>query len=242
MTNPETFRENESKFGSKERPISKGIWEHIEQDGCLLTPTCLAKYFPAYDTLSLLPNSTTVFTSGKNLPSFETPIIISINGPSGGGKDTSVNFFRSLKRNTPIPEGIHVPDFIFKSPHTIRIIRTTTSREPRPDDHCTYTRDGKPKSKQYTFVTHKEFEQRIVDHTFVEWMPEESGYYGTPKNAMVRIPKGTKILLWRANIEGLESFKKLHEKDPNTVFPPFVGLFILPELKLSAYRNHVSAK
>jgi guanylate kinase len=84
--------------------------------------------------------------------------------------------------------------------------------------------------------------KRIEEGYFTEWMAEESGFYGTPRSAFLKIPKGTTVLVWRGNIEGLEKIKSLQEDATGSIsLLPFVGIFISPEKTLREYKLHVMA-
>src|SRR5688572_16004324 len=84
-------------------------------------------------------------------------VLLVLTGPTGAGKDT---VFKKLQE---------------KDPSIIKII-TTTSREPR---------NGESEGNPYYFLTRDEFEKKITEDAFFEWVEFRGELYGTQKKTLM---------------------------------------------------------
>ena len=96
--------------------------------------------------------------------------IFVISAPSGAGKTSLVKALLNRMGNT----------------HQLRRVVTYTSKAPRPGD-----RSG----VDYHFVTPDEFEQKVQDNFFMEWSDAYGAYYGSPRNILDEIKKGTSFVV-----------------------------------------------
>jgi guanylate kinase len=89
-----------------------------------------------------------------------TPMLITVTGPSGTGKDAVIS-------------GVLAQD------PAIRRFVTATTRTPRP---------GEEHGKNYYFLTRDEFEKGVAEGDFIEHNPNYNGnMYGTPKWEVERL-------------------------------------------------------
>lgn len=121
--------------------------------------------------------------------------LIVISGPSGSGKDT-------------------VRDSLLDY-ESITTIKTYTSREPRAIEA---TRDD------YIYISKEEFEKKISNNEFFEYVNYCGNYYGTPKAELMEILKTGKNVILKLNPDG--AFK-IKEQYPTAV----LIMLLAPTLK-----------
>lgn len=109
------------------------------------------------------------------------PLLIVISGPSGVGKDATVN--RMKARGLPI-----------------HFVVTATDRPKRP---------GEQDGVDYFFVSTEEFEQMIADDELLEWAVVYGDYKGIPKHQIRgALASGHDIVL-RIDVQGSATVKKI---------------------------------
>jgi guanylate kinase len=119
-------------------------------------------------------------------------LIIVLSAPSGAGKS-------SICRKTLAA----CPMLEFSVSHT--------SRKPRPNEV-----DG----KDYHFISHEDFQQRINQGEFVEWVENYGNFYGTSIKSMNDVLDSGRDLLLDIEPRGAKAIKKK--------FPDAVFVFVLP--------------
>ncbi|HVZ12137.1 MAG TPA: hypothetical protein VG965_03845 [Patescibacteria group bacterium] len=131
-------------------------------------------------------------TIGEELASQKTrSVFLVLTGPSGSGKDT---VFARLQAELP---------------NVARIV-TTTSRNPRPHEE-----EGNP----YYFVDRGEFERRIADHKFFEWVEFRSNLYGTEKKVLEDALASGKDIILHIETKGVKNIKdKVKQMTDRSVF------------------------
>lgn len=125
-------------------------------------------------------------------PITDRGLIIVLSAPSGTGKSS---ICRRLLGSCP----------------EIEFSVSFTSREPRP---------GEVNGKDYHFISRKEFQQRIEQDGFVEWVENYGNYYGTSLNAINNVLTQGKDLLLDIEPRGAKAIKNK--------FPDAVFVFVLP--------------
>lgn len=118
--------------------------------------------------------------------------IIVISGPSGAGKNTV--FEELLKKDDSIA-------------HTV----SATTRKPRADET-----DG----VDYYFISVEEFERRVANGEFIEYINYGGNYYGTLKSEVRRLSDLQKTVILIIDVNGAINFK--------SIFPEAVTVFLLP--------------
>lgn len=97
----------------------------------------------------------------------EKGLIIVISGPAGSGKSTVTKFIRQD------------PDYVFSVSRTTR-----------------YTRPGEVDGKDYYFISHEEFLNKLKENDFLEHAEYCGEMYGTPKSLVYeQIEKGKNVIL-----------------------------------------------
>lgn len=118
-------------------------------------------------------------------------VLLVLTGPTGAGKDTVFN--ELLRRN----------------PSIIKII-TTTSREKREIES-----EGNP----YYFIPRSEFEQKIADGKFFEWVEFRGHLYGTQKETLEKALATGNDVIWHIDAKGVKNIKqKVQEMIDRSVF------------------------
>lgn len=118
-------------------------------------------------------------------------VLLVLTGPTGAGKDTV--FHELMSRN----------------PNLVKVV-TTTSRIPRAKES-----EGNP----YHFISRGEFEQKIADGAFFEWVEFRSHLYGTQKNELTSAIESGKDVIWHIDAKGIKNIKqKVKELVPRSVF------------------------
>lgn len=121
--------------------------------------------------------------------------IIVITAPSGAGKSTIVR--KLIKQRIDLEFSISL-----------------TTRE---------RREGEIDGKDYYFVTHNDFQQRVQKGDLVEHEEVYPGqYYGTLRSEIERIWSQRKIAIFDMDVKGAENIKKAYGKDALVIFiaPP----------------------
>ncbi len=122
--------------------------------------------------------------------------IFIITGPSGAGEDSVIN-------------GI-------KKYFSIEKIITSTTRPIRPKEI-----DG----RDYYFLSHEEFQEKIKNNKFFEWKLEDNGnYYGGTFKEIERVIKSDKIGIWKIDYKGA-----IHAKE---LIPEAVSIYLHVPLKI----------
>ena len=118
-------------------------------------------------------------------------VFLVLTGPTASGKDALL---------TKLQERI---------PDAIRII-TTTSREMRP---------GESEGKPYYFLSREEFEQKIANHEFFEWVEFRSHLYGTQKKTIEDAVSTNKDVILKIEAKGVKNIKdKVKHLSSRSVF------------------------
>lgn len=119
-------------------------------------------------------------------------LLLVLSGPSGAGKGTICESF--MKKNSDVLLSV-----------------STTTRKPR---------EGEIEGVSYNYISKEEFEKRLDDDGFLEYVHVFENYYGTPKDLVLdNIEKGKDVLLEIEIIGAMQIKKK---------FPEAVLIFILP--------------
>jgi len=119
-------------------------------------------------------------------------MLIVISGPSGVGKGTLCNILINRVEN------------LFLS-------ISATTRPPRP---------GEINGRDYIFLTHEVFEEKINKDEFLEWAKVYNNYYGTPKDVVFKQLSEGKDVVLEIDIQGAAQVKKN--------YPQGVFIFISP--------------
>lgn len=107
--------------------------------------------------------------------------IFIISGPSGAGEDSVI---QGLKSYFPIEK-----------------IITSTTRKKRPNEVS---------GKDYYFLSHEEFRDKINKNKFFEWALEDNGnYYGGTYEEIKRVLNSDKIGIWKIDYKGAIKAKKI---------------------------------
>ncbi len=118
--------------------------------------------------------------------------IFVISGPSGSGKTTLIK----MLINTC--EGIK-----FSVSHTTR-----------------KKRDNEVNSKDYYFISHKQFDKMKREKMFAEWAEVHGEFYGTSLEEIRKKSSGSDVLLLDVDVQGASMIRKY--------FPDSVSVFIMP--------------
>jgi len=118
--------------------------------------------------------------------------LIILSGPSGVGKDTLIN------------QALREVDNFYN-------VVTATSRQKRT---------GEIDGVSYHFFTKQEFEEKIFQDYFYEYVISRDDYYGTPKNELDKLAQGINVIL---NMEVIGAKEMLR------LFPDCIRIFVKPE-------------
>jgi len=186
------------------------VWQELWDCNAVLSPDILREAIPAYAQFEQLAEVQNIWSKTRTIVPVEQPAVISLLGPTSGGKDTANDYIASPHLN----------------------IMTTTTRLVRPDQ---------PADDRYVFVSLSEFLKMIRGDEFFEHMIESSGRYGTTKHEVeekLQMAKagGIPFVLWRANVQGLQTFAPRMYEEYQKIVP---GIFLLPHMPIQAYYEHV---
>jgi guanylate kinase len=112
-----------------------------------------------------------------------------LSAPSGTGKTTICKLLREK-----------LPNLRFAISHTTRL-----------------PRDGEKDGVDYTFISTKEFEDKIKSNDFLEWAKVHNSYYGTSFQSIDEPKKSGHDALLELDVQGVESLRKMK----------YPGIFIL---------------
>jgi guanylate kinase len=132
-------------------------------------------------------------------------LLFVVSGPSGAGKDTLVDGLR--KRHERLLYSV-----------------SATTRAPRPGE-----RDG----TDYFFVTHEEFERRILDDGFLEHRVYNDNLYGTPRSFIDEALLAGYDVIMKPEVNGAIAIKER--------FPDAVLIFIVPD-RFSLLQSRLEAR
>ena len=94
------------------------------------------------------------------------------------------------------------------------------------------TRDIRPHEidgKDYYFLSHKDFKQKIKEDAFIEWEEVyENQFYGTLKSEVDRITDLGKSIIFDVEVKGATNIKKFYGDDAFVIFirPPSLKVLI----------------
>lgn len=133
-------------------------------------------------------------------------ILAIITGPTGSGKDTVLNKLQ------------------LENPHMVKVI-TTTSRSMRENES-----EGKP----YHFFSREEFERKIEEHAFFEWVEFRGELYGTQKKTLTDALVTGADVIWRIDTRGVKNIKQ----KVNEMFDRAVFIFLASPVEVLEQRVH----
>lgn len=119
-------------------------------------------------------------------------ILVVISGPSGSGKGTVVKRMKELREDI----GVSV---------------SATTRSPR---------EGEVHGREYYFITHADFEEKLAQGEILEHTVYLGNYYGTPKSEVDRVVSAGNDLILEIEVEGAAQIKKL--------YPDAVTIMLIP--------------
>lgn len=119
-------------------------------------------------------------------------ILTVISGPSGSGKGTVVKRIKELRQDI----GVSV---------------SATTRSPR---------DGEIDGREYYFITHADFDEKLARGEILEHTVYCGNYYGTPKSEVDRVVSAGNDLILEIEVEGAAQIKKL--------YPDAVTVMLIP--------------
>ncbi len=118
-------------------------------------------------------------------------VLLVLTGPTGAGKDTVFNHL--MEKNSSI----------------VKVI-TTVSRAKRETES-----EGHP----YYFIERADFEQKIADGAFFEWVEFRGHLYGTQKETLEKALATGNDVIWHIDAKGVKNIKeKVKEMFPRSVF------------------------
>lgn len=129
---------------------------------------------------------------GVNLALKNKGLLVVLSGPSGCGKDTVLAELKN--RNINLKQSVSV---------TTRAIR-----------------EGEVDGVDYCFTDVPDFEKKIKDGYFLEYVKYGANYYGTPKKKIEELIDGGANVFLKIEVEGAGNVRK--------VFPEVVSVFIVP--------------
>ena len=119
-------------------------------------------------------------------------LLVVISGPAGSGKGTVIK------------------ELMAKDERFAYSVSATT-RSPRP---------GETDGKEYYFISHEEFKERIADGRMLEYAEYCGNYYGTPLDETKKALDEGKFFILEIEVQGATQVKRL--------FPDAVLMMILP--------------
>jgi guanylate kinase len=118
-------------------------------------------------------------------------VLIILTGPTGAGKDTVIE---KLTEKNP----------------TLLRVTTTSSREMRPNES-----EGHP----YHFISRDEFEKKIAQNEFFEWVEFRGELYGTTVTELDQALSSGRDIVWKIEMKGIKNIKsKIKQTTDRNVF------------------------
>lgn len=127
-----------------------------------------------------------------NLALKDNGLLIVLSAPAGCGKDTVL---AELK----------------KADESIKQSISMTTRLPR---------EGEKDGVDYYFTTVEDFENKINENGFLEYVKYGVNYYGTPKKAIEEMVASGKTVILKIEVEGAGNVRK--------IYPDAISVFIMP--------------
>lgn len=130
-------------------------------------------------------------------------ILLVLTGPTCAGKDTVLK------------------ELLRRDENFIRLV-TTTSRPKRP---------GEKEGVDYYFVSREEFEQKIANNEFLEWVNYLGHYKGTQKRHLIEAISQGRDVIWRIDVRGVKNIREKilkMVKDPTHPLKAAVFVFLAP--------------
>ena len=127
-----------------------------------------------------------------NLASKDKGLLVVLSAPAGCGKDT-------------------VLAEVKKSDENVKQSISMTTRFPR---------EGEKDGVDYYFTSQEDFENKIKENGFLEYVKYGVNYYGTPKKAIEELVESGKTVILKIEVEGAGNVRK--------IYPDAVSIFIMP--------------
>lgn len=127
-----------------------------------------------------------------NLALKDKGLLVVLSAPAGCGKDTVLAEVKKTDEN--VKQSISM-----------------TTRAPR---------DGETDGVDYYFTSQEEFENKINENGFLEYVKYGINYYGTPKKAIEEMIADGKTVILKIEVEGAGNIRKM--------YPDAVSIFIMP--------------
>lgn len=119
-------------------------------------------------------------------------LLVVLSAPAGCGKDTVLAEVKKTDEN--VKQSISM-----------------TTRAPR---------DGETDGVDYYFTSQEDFENKINENGFLEYVKYGVNYYGTPKKAIEEMIADGKTVILKIEVEGAGNIRKM--------YPDAVSIFIMP--------------
>lgn len=127
-----------------------------------------------------------------NLASKDKGLLVVLSAPAGCGKDTVLAEVKKVDEN--VKQSISM-----------------TTRFPR---------EGEKDGVDYYFTSQEDFENKIKENGFLEYVKYGVNYYGTPKKAIEELVESGKTVILKIEVEGAGNVRK--------IYPDAVSIFIMP--------------
>jgi guanylate kinase len=127
-----------------------------------------------------------------NLASKDKGLLVVLSAPAGCGKDTVLAEVKKADSN--VKQSISM-----------------TTRLPR---------EGEQDGVDYYFTSVSDFENKISENGFLEYVKYGVNYYGTPKKAIEEMVNSGKTVILKIEVEGAGNVRK--------IYPDAVSIFIMP--------------
>ena len=119
-------------------------------------------------------------------------LLVVLSAPAGCGKDTVLAEVKKVDEN--VKQSISM-----------------TTRFPR---------EGEKDGVDYYFTSQEDFENKIKENGFLEYVKYGVNYYGTPKKAIEEMVDSGKTVILKIEVEGAGNVRK--------IYPDAVSIFIMP--------------
>ena len=119
-------------------------------------------------------------------------LLVVLSAPAGCGKDTVLAEVKKVDEN--VKQSISM-----------------TTRFPR---------EGEKDGVDYYFTSQEDFENKIKENGFLEYVKYGVNYYGTPKKAIEELVESGKTVILKIEVEGAGNVRK--------IYPDAVSIFIMP--------------